>query len=536
MKKAILILIAGLLLSSNANAYRGNVWDYLRAGMNKKEFRKVVDGGTSYGNAAQTGGIAVDYNLSKEITEMRSKYGWKYIGRVFRYYAYSEYFPEYNTEILSHMGWWKKNKTFVEGFGMKKAPESWVYYVFENVTKPKKCKSKSKSWVFCKGTLGNGTFKTIVFSKNEALAIANPEFAKKLEEEKKAEKAAIEATKKAQKEAYEAYEKQRKAKEKKKAEEKRIAEEKAKIAEEKAKKEEYERLEAKHGNKCKDFKKETPEYKNCILDTEKQEIAKAEAEKRIAEEKKKAEEEKIAREKKLTEIDPDLIPIATGSGFFISSDGHVITNEHVAGICEIMQIKVDGKKHHLNVVVTDQVNDLGLLKGFYKHPKYLEIDIEGPELGEEIVAMGYPLGSFTGAGVKITRGIVSSLSGPGNNYSEFQIDAAIGPGSSGGPIINKSGQVVGIAYGGINKMKAIKEQEHIPENVNFAISSQILTNFLKANKVQHTKVTGGEEYNTQTIAQIGDAATVQLYCLNTEEFYLALKKAETHTDVLLDLQ
>ena len=189
-----------------------------------------------------------------------------------------------------------------------------------------------------------------------------------------------------------------------------------------------------------------------------------------------------------------------------------------------------------NMITTDKVNDLGLLKGNYKHPKYLEIDIEGPNLGEEIVAMGYPLGAYTGAGVKITKGIVSSLSGPGNNYSEFQIDAAIGPGSSGGPVINKSAQVVGVAYGGINKMKAIKEQEHIPENINFAISSQTLTNFLKANKVNYTKAYRDKKLDTEAIAQIGDAATVQLYCLNTEDFYIALKEAESHTDILLDLE
>ena len=352
-----------------------------------------------------------------------------------------------------------------------------------------------------------------------------------------------------------AEEEKRIAEEKKKAEEKRIAEEKKRIAEEKKKAEEkriaeekareaeYERLEAKYRKKCKKayfnpkgFEKGTPEYKSCILDLEKQEIAKAEEKKRIAEEKKKAEEERIAQENKLNEIDPDLIPIATGSGFFVSRDGHIITNEHVAGICELLAIKVGGRKHYLNVITTDQVNDLGLLQGNYKNPKYLEIDIEGPNLGEEIVTMGYPLGSFTGAGVKITKGIVSSLSGPGNNYSEFQIDAAIGPGSSGGPVINKSAQVVGVAYGGINKMKAIKEQEHIPENINFAISSQTLTTFLKANKVNYTKAYRDKKLDTEVIAQIGDAATVHLYCLNTEEFYTALKKAESHTDILLDLK
>ena len=175
----ILILVVGLLLSGNAYAdeFRGQASDYLTIGLNKKEFRKIVDGGVSYGNRAVTGGTAVDYNLSKEITELRKPYGWPHIGKVFRYYSYSKYFPEYNTEILSHSGTWDVNKFIgVEGFGIKRAPEKWVYYVFENVTKPMECKNKSKMWIKCKGTLGNGTFKSVVFSKDEAIAVADPKY------------------------------------------------------------------------------------------------------------------------------------------------------------------------------------------------------------------------------------------------------------------------------------------------------------------------------------------------------------------------
>ena len=172
------------------------------------------------------------------------------------------------------------------------------------------------------------------------------------------------------KKLFETEEEKRIAKEKKIAEEKKKAEEK-RIAEEKDKAEEYERLEAKHRKKCKKafmnpkgFEIGTPEYKDCIYDTENKKVAKS-----------KDEEEKIAQENKLTEIDPDLIPIASGSGFFVSREGHIITNEHVAGICELLAIKVGGKKKYFNVLTTDKVNDLGLLKGNYKHPKYLEIDI-----------------------------------------------------------------------------------------------------------------------------------------------------------------
>ena len=59
---------------------------------------------------------------------------------------------------------------------------------------------------------------------------------------------------------------------------------------------------------------------------------------------------------------------------------------------------------------------------------------------------------------------------------------------------------------------------------------------MKANKVRYTKAYRDKKLETEKVAQIGDAATVKLYCLNTEAFYIALKKAESHTDVLLDLK
>ena len=128
MKKLLGIIILGLLFSGNAYAFKGGVWDYLKVGMSKKEFRKVVDGGSSYGNSAAFG-KAVNYNRTKEIKEFREKYGWNYIGRLFRHFSYSKYFPEYQMEILSHTGfnYYNHDKPGQEGFGIKRAPDEWIY-------------------------------------------------------------------------------------------------------------------------------------------------------------------------------------------------------------------------------------------------------------------------------------------------------------------------------------------------------------------------------------------------------------------------
>ena len=181
------------------------------------------------------------------------------------------------------------------------------------------------------------------------------------------------------------------------------------------------------------------------------------------------------------------------------------------------------------------MNDIGLVKGKFKNIKYLNIKTDGAELGEDIVTFGYPLSQTLSDSVKLTKGIVSSLSGLDNNYSQIQIDAAIQPGNSGGPVLNMNGQVIGIASAGLSKLYMAQTAAIIPENVNFAVASQSLTTFLKANKI-NIGTSARETLSTKELAKIGEPATIQLFCMNTELEYAKLKAADKHSDVLLDLQ
>ena len=133
----------------------------------------------------------------------------------------------------------------------------------------------------------------------------------------------------------------------------------------------------------------------------------------------------------------------------------------------------------------------------------------------------------------MTRGIVSSLSGPGNNYSEIQIDAAIQKGNSGGPVLNMDGQVVGVASSGLSKLYILEKNEFIPENVNFAVAAPTLTTFLKANGVKINT----EKFkinNTKELAKIGRPSTLQLFCMNTKAVFEELKNKQKHSDVLFE--
>jgi len=147
--------------------------------------------------------------------------------------------------------------------------------------------------------------------------------------------------------------------------------------------------------------------------------------------------------------------IGGGSAFIISSDGHILTSQHVVSDPEAdyTVILEPTKKYPAKVISRDPINDIAILKIKEKNCPYLELgNSDKIELGEEVIAVGNPLGEFHDT---ISAGIVSGLSRFIAAYSSLsreasrlkgliQTDAAINPGNSGGPLVNMTGEVIGI--------------------------------------------------------------------------------------------
>jgi serine protease Do len=137
--------------------------------------------------------------------------------------------------------------------------------------------------------------------------------------------------------------------------------------------------------------------------------------------------------------------ISQGSGFFISADGYLVTNNHVIDkSSEVEVLMDDGRTLPAKIVGTDPKTDLALLKVEEGGPfKYVELSPEVPRVGDWVLAVGNPFG----LGGTVTAGIVSARArdigaGP---YDDFlQIDAPVNRGNSGGPTFNQKGQVVGV--------------------------------------------------------------------------------------------
>ncbi len=133
-----------------------------------------------------------------------------------------------------------------------------------------------------------------------------------------------------------------------------------------------------------------------------------------------------------------------GSGFFISADGYVVTNNHVIDKASEVQVTLDdGKTLDAKVIGTDPKTDLALLKVEGSDFPYVRLAGQKARIGDWVVAIGNPFG----LGGTVTAGIVSAQhrdigAGP---YDDFiQIDASVNKGNSGGPTFNLSGEVVGV--------------------------------------------------------------------------------------------
>jgi len=228
---------------------------------------------------------------------------------------------------------------------------------------------------------------------------------------------------------------------------------------------------------------------------------------RIAEEKKK-EEKKITektKKKKPKQLPEDnkVVPAGSGSGFFVSNEGHVITNHHVIDGCNTTKVSFKGNQVDAQILAVDKMNDIAILKTNIKPNSIFPISNEDVSLLEDVVVAGYPLGKQVSSAIKTHKGVVTALAGAGDNYSNFQTDASINAGNSGGPIMNQKGNIVGIAV-------ATWVEEGV-QGVHFGIKSSTLKTFASSNSLKFSQA-NNRELSNKDLGKLITEATVYLEC------------------------
>ncbi len=216
----------------------------------------------------------------------------------------------------------------------------------------------------------------------------------------------------------------------------------------------------------------------------------------------------------------------TGTGFVISANGHVVTNNHVVDGCvgDILGNLSGEAPVKLRKVSNDETNDLALLQAPEGAFKTGAVIRDKPvHSGDSVVAIGYPFHGLLTSDFTVTTGIVNSLSGLLNNTRYLQISAAVQPGNSGGPLLDNGGEIIGMVAAKLNFLKFVRATGNIPENINFAIKTGAIRDFLDNSAVPYQTTEPKAELKTADIAQAARAYTLLISCNATEQAETARK-------------
>jgi serine protease Do len=204
--------------------------------------------------------------------------------------------------------------------------------------------------------------------------------------------------------------------------------------------------------------------------------------------------------------------VKSGTGFFVTIDGRVVTNAHVIQDCSEIHVGTGQGNYVLgHLIATDPVNDLALLKVDFS-PSHIGSLRFAIRLGETVEAFGYPLSQVLATSGNFTTGNVTALAGISDDSRYLQISAPIQHGNSGGPLLDENGNVVGIVTLKLNDISTLKSSGSVPQNVNFAIKASVAANFLQDNSVKFQIGEATQVMRTADLADQAKAISVFIEC------------------------
>lgn len=205
--------------------------------------------------------------------------------------------------------------------------------------------------------------------------------------------------------------------------------------------------------------------------------------------------------------------VSSGTGFIVA-DGRALTNNHVVEQCSrIVARTTRGRDLPAQVVARDTELDLALLSLARDAGPALSFrDPPQVRRGDEVVTYGFPLSGILSSGPTLTRGDVSALAGLRDDQNQMQISAPVQRGNSGGPLLDRAGNVVGVIVSKLNAQRVAERTGDIPQNVNFAIKADRALGFLRRNNVSPRVAGSEQERSAAEVGDIADPSTLFLQC------------------------
>ena len=173
-------------------------------------------------------------------------------------------------------------------------------------------------------------------------------------------------------------------------------------------------------------------------------------------------------------------PESSGTGFFITDDGFLVTNEHVVKDAVQIRLVTSAGLVSARVIKVDSTNDLALLKAEGEFTALPVVVSRSMKLGGTVATVGFPNVGLQGFSPKFGRGEIGSLSGPQDDSRYFQISVPVQPGNSGGALVDERGNVVGVVSATLSARAALATSGALPQNVSYAVKSSFLLGFLES--------------------------------------------------------
>ena len=188
----------------------------------------------------------------------------------------------------------------------------------------------------------------------------------------------------------------------------------------------------------------------------------------------------------------------TGTGFFISGGGHLLTNHHVITGCN----RITTDRHGIATVVTsDAKADLAVLKVENPVDVWASIRADPPRLGESVYVFGYPLQGVLASSGNFTSGLVSALVGLKNDPTRLQVSAPIQPGNSGGPVLDQAGRVLGVMVSTASNVRIANATGAIPQNLNFAVHGTLARTLIESNGLKADSAKPAPPLSSEEVAE-----------------------------------
>jgi uncharacterized protein len=203
----------------------------------------------------------------------------------------------------------------------------------------------------------------------------------------------------------------------------------------------------------------------------------------------------------------------SGTGFVVTTAGHVLTNAHVVLGCPGAVLGGQDGGSVLEVLALDRTNDLALLQ--LAQPRDAVATFAPSETvrpGDPVVVVGFPLRGILASEANVTTGIVSALAGPDNDRRLIQITAPVQRGNSGGPVFDGAGRVIGVVVSKLDAMKIARATGDIPQNVNFGIRTSVAAAFLASQGISPLTAGSTTPLTPAETAQRAMAFTLPLEC------------------------